>query len=66
MLYVIAIVAVAIIVTVYVLADEARQDARADNADEANHSRLGARYASYRYPVGLSEVYDAAYRWYRI
>ena len=63
MLYVIAIVAV---VTVYVLADEARQDARADNADEANHSRLGARYASYRYPVGLSEVYDAAYRWYRI
>jgi len=63
MLYVIAIVAV---VTVYVLADEARQDARADNADEANHSRLGARYASYRYPAGLSDVYDAAYRWYRI
>jgi len=66
MLYVIAIVAVAIIVTVYVLADEARQDARADNADQDNDNRLGARYASYRYPVGLSEVYDAAYRWYRI
>ena len=66
MLYVIAAAVVVVAITTYILADEARQDARADNADQDNDNRLGARYASYRYPVGLSEVYDAAYRWYRI
>ena len=65
MLYVIAAAVVVVAITIYILADEARQDAQADN-DQDNDNRLGARYASYRYPAILSEVYDAAYRWYRI